>query len=129
VHHPPAATASDGLDSGWERRLARGLVKPDLVVDLHGHSLAAAHALMEARLAQALAGDARVVLMVTGKPPAGDRYGAARGRIRAAVEDWLAASGHAAHIAAVRPAHRRHGGEGALYIILRRRAVRHRQNS
>jgi DNA-nicking Smr family endonuclease len=44
-----------------------------------------------------------------------------RGRIRAAVHDWLAASRHAANIAAVRAAHRRHGGGGSLYIILRRR--------
>ena len=43
-----------------------------------------------------------------------------RGRIRAAVHDWLAASRHAHRIAAVRAAHRRHGGGGSLYIILRR---------
>ena len=44
-----------------------------------------------------------------------------RGAIRAAISDWLAASRHAPYIAAVRRAHRRHGGAGALYIILRRR--------
>jgi DNA-nicking Smr family endonuclease len=44
-----------------------------------------------------------------------------RGAIRAAVGDWLAASRHAGHIAAVRGAHPRHGGAGALYIVLRRR--------
>ncbi|MFL6784133.1 MAG: Smr/MutS family protein, partial [Sphingomicrobium sp.] len=44
-----------------------------------------------------------------------------RGRIRAAVHDWLAASRHAPNIAAVRGAHRRHGGGGSLYLILRRR--------
>jgi len=40
------------------------------------------------------------------------------------VGDWLAASRHAADIAAVRGAHPRHGGAGALYIILRRRRER-----
>jgi DNA-nicking Smr family endonuclease len=44
-----------------------------------------------------------------------------RGRIRAAVNDWLAASRHASRIAAVRGAHRRHGGGGSLYLVLRRR--------
>ncbi|WP_367947133.1 Smr/MutS family protein [Sphingopyxis sp. BSNA05] len=44
-----------------------------------------------------------------------------RGAIRAAIADWLAASRHASHIATVRRAHPRHGGAGALYIILRRR--------
>jgi DNA-nicking Smr family endonuclease len=61
-----------------------------------------------------------VLLLITGKPPQGEPP-IARGRIRGAVGDWLAASRHAASIAAVRGAHPRHGGAGALYIILRRR--------
>ncbi len=44
-----------------------------------------------------------------------------RGASRAAGGDWLAASRHADQIAAVRNAHPRHGGAGALYIVLRRR--------
>ena len=36
--------------------------------------------------------------------------------------DWLAAGPHASRIAAIRPAHPRHGGAGAVYVILRRRA-------
>lgn len=112
----PGAT----LDGSWDRRLARGVVQPDRVVDLHGHSLAAAHALLDSRLDEAIASGARVLLLVTGKPPQGDRRPASRGAIRAAVGDWLAASRHAAHIAAIRAAHPRHGGAGALYIILRR---------
>ncbi|MGB7419387.1 MAG: Smr/MutS family protein, partial [Erythrobacter sp.] len=43
-----------------------------------------------------------------------------RGAIRAKLLDWLAASRHADAIAAVRRAHIRHGGEGALYLVLRR---------
>ena len=65
---------------------------------------------------------ARVVLLITGRPrptEAADR-GDRRGAIRAKVLDWLAAGAHASRIAAVRPAHRKHGGAGALYIILRR---------
>ena len=63
---------------------------------------------------------ARVLLLITGKPPSGPDRPVQRGAIRAAVGDWLAASRHAAHIAAVRGAHPRHGGLGALYIVLRR---------
>jgi DNA-nicking Smr family endonuclease len=44
-----------------------------------------------------------------------------RGAIRATIGDWLAASRHSSQIAAVRNAHPRHGGLGALYIVLRRR--------
>ena len=50
---------------------------------------------------------------------AADR-GERRGAIRAKILDWLAASEHGSAIAAVRTAHRRHGGEGALFIVLRR---------
>ena len=35
-------------------------------------------------------------------------------------QDWLAASRHAPRIAAVRPAQPRHGGAGAVYVVLRR---------
>ena len=66
---------------------------------------------------------ARVVLLVTGKArpvDAADR-GRARGAIRAKVKDWIAASEHAADIASIRSAHRKHGGAGALYLVLRKR--------
>jgi DNA-nicking Smr family endonuclease len=118
-----------GLDSSWERRLARGSIQPDMTIDLHGHSLAGAHAFLARRLDDALATDARLVLLVTGKPPQGEQGPAGRGAIRAAIEDWIHASRHASDIAAVRPAHRRHGGPGALYLILRSRAARCRQKS
>ncbi len=109
------------LDGSWDRRLGRGLVQPDATLDLHGHNLATAYALLDGRLDQAIADGQRVLLLITGKPPSSDRHPAARGAIRAAMGDWLAASRHAADIAAVRGAHPRHGGAGALYIILRRR--------
>lgn len=114
----PGAT----LDSSWDRRLSRGLAQPDCTVDLHGHSLATAYARLDAALEQAIAQGDRVVLLVTGKPPRPESERPhARGAIRDAVGDWLAASRHAGSIAAVRAAHPRHGGQGALYIVLRRR--------
>jgi len=118
----PAARKAPGstLDGTWDRRLSRGLVAPDVVVDLHGHNLATAYDLLDRRLEQALAMEARLLLLVTGKPPGPERP-VKRGAIRAAVGDWLAASRHSGEIAAVRNAHPRHGGTGALYIVLRRR--------
>ena len=109
------------LDGGWDRRIAKGGVAPDVSIDLHGHTLASAHALLDTGLDRAIRGGDRVVLLVTGKPPrAESERPHARGAIRASVADWLAASRHAGAIAAVRGAHPRHGGAGALYIILRR---------
>ena len=112
-----------GLDSSWERKLARAAIAPDFTLDLHGHTLDQAHARLDSGLAQAKAMDARLVLLITGKSrptQAADR-GHKRGAIRAKVLDWLAAGPHAGDIAAIRKAHPRHGGEGALYLVLKRK--------
>lgn len=117
-----APAVPDTLDGGWDRRLRRGIVGPDRTIDLHGHTLATAHAALDAELAHALAHDERLILLVTGRPPRErDSGGPRRGAIRASVGDWLAGSRHASRIAAVRNAHPRHGGAGALYVVLRRR--------
>lgn len=111
------------LDATWDRKLARGVVTPDFTLDLHGHTLDAAHARLDHGLAQALAQGARVVLLITGRPRHHDDHstrGDRRGAIRAKFLDWLAAGSHASRIAAIRPAHPRHGGAGAVYIVLRK---------
>lgn len=107
------------LDSSWDRRLKAGTVQPDRVVDLHGHDLARAWQAIDRALEAAIVNRERVLLLVTGHARPGDPP-VQRGRIRAAVNDWLAASRHHGRIAAVRGAHRRHGGGGSLYVILRR---------
>ena len=115
----PRATPGETLDASWDRRLGRGLVAPDSILDLHGHDLATAYDLLDGKLDQAIRSGARLLLLITGKPP-GPAGPARRGASRAAVGDWLHASRHAGRIAAVRNAHPRHGGAGALYIVLRR---------
>lgn len=107
------------LDGGWDRRLSSGRVQPDRTLDLHGHSLDRAWEAIDRALERAIASDDRVLLLITGHERKGDPP-LERGRIRAAVNDWLAVSRHANRIAAVRGAHRRHGGGGSLYIILRK---------
>ena len=118
---PPKPVQST-LDGRWDRQLKSGAIQPDFTLDLHGHNLDAAYNRLMSGVAQARAMGARTILLVTGKPrpvdPA-DR-GSKRGAIRAKVLDWLAASSHHSAIAAVRRAHIRHGGDGALYIVLRR---------
>ncbi|HEU0310174.1 MAG TPA: Smr/MutS family protein [Sphingomicrobium sp.] len=107
------------LDGGWDHRLRTGRIDPDRVLDLHGHGLDRAWLAIDRTLERAIASGERVVLLITGHERKGDPP-LERGRIRAAVHDWLAASRHAPRIAAVRGAHRRHGGGGSLYIILRK---------
>ena len=118
----PSPNPPGNLDGQWDKRLKSGSIQPDFTLDLHGHGLDAAYNRLMSGVAQARAMGARTILLVTGKPrpvdPA-DR-GTKRGAIRAKVLDWLAASSHHCAIAAVRRAHIRHGGEGALYIVLRR---------
>lgn len=110
---PPPVTAAT-LDGGWDRRLRQGDIRPDRVIDLHGHTLATAHHLLENALESA-DGD-RIILIVTGKGRQ-DRPG----RIRAELSHWLDNTNLRGKIAALRPAHPRHGGSGAFYLILRRR--------
>ena len=108
------------LDGSWDKRLRGGGIEPDRVLDLHGMNLDAARAAIDRGIEQAIARGDRVMLLITGHHRPGEPP-VQRGRIRAAVHDWLAASRHASEIAAVRGAHRRHGGGGSLYLILKRK--------
>ncbi|GGC08698.1 DNA mismatch repair protein MutS [Novosphingobium endophyticum] len=122
----PAKPASEDrahLDGSWERRISKGTLIPDFHLDLHGANLETAYRRLMHGLTQAKAMGARVVLIVTGKPRPVDAMdrGERRGAIRAKISDWLAASEHAGDIVAIRGAHRRHGGAGALYVVLKRR--------
>ena len=122
VELPPKRTKNfrdATLDGGWDRRLSSGSIAPDRTLDLHGHSLDRAWEAIDRALERAIASGERVLLLITGHERKGDPP-LERGRIRAAVHDWLAVSRHAPRIAAVRGAHRRHGGGGSLYIILRK---------
>jgi DNA-nicking Smr family endonuclease len=122
VPPPPRRHFASELDSHWDRKFKAGQVVPDYTLDLHGHTLDTAYARITSGLDQARAMGARVVLVIAGRErpvdPA-DRQ-SKRGAIRAKLLDWIAASHHADAIAAVRKAHQRHGGEGALYLVLKR---------
>ena len=108
------------LDGSWDKRLKGGTISPDRTLDLHGHRLDGAWSAIDMALERAIAAGDRVILLITGHERRGEPP-VLRGRIRAAVHDWLASSRHSGQIAAVRAAHPRHGGGGSLYIILRRR--------
>jgi DNA-nicking Smr family endonuclease len=110
------------LDGSWDKRMRSGAIEPDTVLDLHGMNLDGAWVAIDRGLERAISRGDRVMLLITGHHRPGDPP-VQRGRIRAAVHDWLAASRHADAIAAVRGAHRRHGGGGSLYLVLRRRPV------
>lgn len=123
VATPVRPLTAGGLDSSWDRKLTRGPLQPDVTIDLHGLTLTMAHVRLNGGIEQALAMGARVILLIAGKHrpvPENDLRGEKRGAIRAKLLDWLAASPHAGRIASVRPAQPRHGGDGAVYIVLRK---------
>ena len=113
---PATPVAAATLDGGWDRRLRQGDISPDRVIDLHGYTLESAHALLTQALDSADAQGDRIILIVTGKGRDNRP-----GRIKAELTHWLDSGNHRSRIAALRPAHARHGGGGACYLILRRR--------
>lgn len=118
----PQKTRS-GVDGNTKRKLERGEMAPTAKLDLHGLTESAAHGtLLTFLLAAHRRGD-RLVLVVTGKgakTQSDTLFERGRGVLRQMVPRWLEEAPMAAIIAEKRWAHRRHGGEGALYIYLRK---------
>ncbi len=116
------ASSANTLDASWDKRIAKGALIPDFTIDLHGETLSSAHAKLNRSLSAAIRQQVRVILLITGKPAQENPRlpPTSRGVIRASVQDWLAASPHSGQITAIRGAHPRHGGAGALYLVLKR---------
>ena len=124
----PSPVRDDGAGRGGanrkaERALARGRVAPQARIDLHGMTLERAHPALAGFVRRAHAEGLRLVLVITGKgrPDDGaDPLDRPRGVLRRQVPIWLSDPPLAALVQRVAPAHRRHGGEGACYVHLRR---------
>lgn len=104
------------LERPMQRKIARGRIALDASIDLHGLSQAEAHDLLLAFLGRAQAAGLRHVLVITGKGSAPDRAGV----LRQAVPAWLAKPAFAERVSGFAAAGRGHGGEGALYVRLKR---------
>jgi DNA-nicking Smr family endonuclease len=115
--HPGAAP---GVDRATGARLRRGEITIDGTLDLHGMTQKEAHAALLGRIARAHTLGQRCLLVITGKGERADRDGRETGVLRANVPRWLNETPVRAHILAFAPARPRHGGAGALYVLLRR---------
>ena len=124
---PPSPGVS-GLDGRTDERLRRGLIEPDARLDLHGFTERDAHHALLVFLRTAQMRRHKLVLVVTGK---GARVAAdapfdmelnyrSRGILKAVVPRWLREPSFAGIVAGSRQAHNKHGGEGALYVYLRK---------
>nr|WP_207791254.1 Smr/MutS family protein [Sphingosinicella soli] len=118
-----AAAPPDGasLDGGWDRRIRRGSLDAERTVDLHGYTQDEAYTVFAGALERAWRDDVRTLLVITGKIRPADEDGRPRGVIAASFSRWAATPALRPFIAAIRPAHPRHGGGGAWYVILRRK--------
>jgi DNA-nicking Smr family endonuclease len=114
---PPAQGHFSGLDRANAERLKRGLHPIEASLDLHGKTQAEAHHTLAAFVHSSSDAGRRCVLVITGRGlgPGGP------GVLKSAVPRWLEEVGLRRKILAIAPAQPRHGGAGALYLLLRRR--------
>ena len=109
---PTVVTA--GIDEHTAKRIRRGRTGIDARIDLHGMTQHEAHRALYRFLEDAQARDCRIVLVITGKGRTGD------GVLRRTVPMWLAEPLFHRLVGGWREAHVTHGGEGAIYVRLRR---------
>ena len=111
-----AHDAAPGLDRRNAERLRRGELHIEARLDLHGMTQDEAHGALDDFLARSHQAGKRCVLVITGKG------GVGRGGIlRAAVPRWLNEAPNRARLLAFAAAQPKHGGAGALYLLLKRR--------
>jgi DNA-nicking Smr family endonuclease len=105
------------LDRRTAERLRRGQIALDGRLDLHGMTQAAAHDALHDFLLGASERGQRCVLVITGKGRAGEEAGV----LRRQVPHWLNMQPLRGRIVAIAEAQPRHGGAGALYVLLKRK--------
>lgn len=105
----------DGIEPRRRHRISKEREEIGARIDLHGMTQDRARAALEAFLARAFDDGWRAVLVITGKGVQGD------GVLRKAVPGWLGAPHLTQVVAGISEAARHHGGEGALYVALKRK--------
>jgi DNA-nicking Smr family endonuclease len=113
---PPLAPLGRRL----KQRVARGREAIGARLDLHGHTQTEAHAALLRFLQLAQANEARIVLVVTGKGTSRGAEQRERGVLKRQVPLWLSLPQFRPLVVGFEDAHIGHGGEGALYVRLRR---------
>ncbi|MCB2102523.1 MAG: Smr/MutS family protein [Rhodobacterales bacterium] len=114
--------SAPGLDRRTSRRLKHGRLDIDARIDLHGLSQTEAHRALDAFIGASHAAGRRCVLVITGKGTREREETRDRevGVLRRAVPHWLNLPPNRSRVLAFSHAAPRHGGEGALYVMLRK---------
>jgi DNA-nicking Smr family endonuclease len=118
---PPAAPPLAPLGRRERSQLSRGRKEIDARLDLHGMTQTRAHRALSGFLQRAHSEGLTFVLVITGK----GRMGAEseRGVLRRQVPQWLSLPEFRSLVVGFEEAHIGHGGEGALYVRIRRSRV------
>ena len=98
-------------------KLKRGNLKIDATLDLHGLTLNEAYTSLNAFLVDSQRRNLRCVLIITGK---GTRNPNGKGIIKSKFPEWLNEFSIRPLIISVSHAHKRDGGEGAFYVLIRK---------
>ena len=106
-----------GVDKRLAERLKRGQLPIEGMLDLHGLTQEEAHRQLDGFLALSANAGRRCVLVITGKGV----WRSDSGILREMVPRWLNEAPNRARVLAIAAARPRHGGSGALYILLKRR--------
>lgn len=111
-----------GVDRRTDARLRRGKLTIEGRIDLHGLTRDSAHSALTGFLSRSQRDGKRCVLVITGKGSRrGEDEASARGVLRQAVPRWLDQAPLRAMVLAVHRAQPRDGGDGALYVLLKKR--------
>jgi len=113
----PAPPPLVALGRRERAHLSRGRKDIEARIDLHGMTQARAHHALLHFLHRASHDGLGFVLVITGKGRTGD---AERGVLRRQVPLWLSLPEFRAYVVGYDEAHIGHGGEGALYVRVRR---------
>ena len=119
VVRPPAPPALAALGRRERTQLSRGKMPIEARLDLHGMTQARAHRALQAFLHRAHDEGLSFVLVITGKGSLGDSE-SGRGVLRRQVPIWLGLPEFRSLVVGFEEAHVGHGGEGALYVRIRR---------
>jgi DNA-nicking Smr family endonuclease len=106
-----------GIDRSTFRRLRAGRIEPERRVDLHGQRAEEARQTLTRELARAWQEGLRCLVVIHGRGLHSDCDPVLKRQLPA----WLTRPPNAALLLAVAPARAEHGGEGATYVLLRRR--------
>ena len=121
---PPKTLPLADFEDKDRRRISRNPELIDARLDLHGMRQHEAHSALRSFLLSAVSRGLKHVLVITGKGVSAERqrdhFMEERGVLRRLVPQWLCEPELRNFVVSYTASHVRHGGDGALYVKLRR---------